>query len=257
MVSAVRSKIVARFCLPIIAVCSLVLIHAPTPRAHEFLIKPAQLRVESGARVSFRIMATHFFMVDEEAEPANTVKAWLAEGDKNTNVEFKENPALKTLQGTATVQRKGTAILVAHLQEPVDATKIQGSNRSQRIKREKFAKALVTVTADDDGYKKALGHKLEIVPVSNVTKAKAGEELSFRILLDGKPLRGQVQATYDGFSRRSMTFAYATEALEDGVAHVKVTNHGLWMIRVEKRLETNAKDFDLLGLKATLVFSFQ
>jgi hypothetical protein len=38
---------------------------------------------------------------------------------------------------------------------------------------------------------------------------------------------------------------------------VKVTNHGLWMIRVEKRLETNAKDFDLLGLKATLVFLVQ
>jgi hypothetical protein len=54
-----------------------------------------------------------------------------------------------------------------------------------------------------------------------------------------------------------MTFAYATETLEDGIAHVKVTSPGVWMVRVEKRLEANTKDYDLLSLKATLVFSVQ
>jgi uncharacterized GH25 family protein len=98
---------------------------------------------------------------------------------------------------------------------------------------------------------------LEIVPVSNVTIARAGDELSFKFLLDGKPLRAQVFATYDGFSRRSMTFAYVTESAADGLAVVKVTSPGVWMVRVEKRIEANAKEFDLLALKATVVFSVQ
>ena len=93
--------------------------------------------------------------------------------------------------------------------------------------------------------------------MSSLIKARAGDELSFRILLDGKPMKGQVYATYDGFSRRSMTFAYVTESLDDGLAHVKVTSPGVWMVRVEKRLDAKAKDFDFLSLKATLVFLVQ
>jgi uncharacterized GH25 family protein len=226
-------------------------------QAHEFIIKPAQLHVESGAKLPFSIMATHYFMVSEEVEAVDTVKAWLVEGEKSTPVELKENHILETLDGVVTTTRKGTAILVSQLQEPIETTKAEGSNRSQRIKREKFSKALITVTTDDESYKKALGHKLEIVPVSNLTRARAGDDLSFRILLDGKPLKGQVYATYDGFSRRYMTFAYATETLDDGLAYVKVSRSGTWMVRVEKRIEANSKEFDLLSLKATLVFSVQ
>jgi hypothetical protein len=54
-----------------------------------------------------------------------------------------------------------------------------------------------------------------------------------------------------------MTFAYATESADDGIAHVKVTSPGTGMVRVEKRLNVNSKDFDLHALKATVVFSAQ
>jgi uncharacterized GH25 family protein len=225
--------------------------------AHEFILKPAQMRVESGAKLPFNILATHVFMVGEEVEPVSTVKAWISEGEKTIPIDLRENHALKTLDGLVTPSGKGTAILFAHLQEPIGTTKAEGSNRSLKIKREKFAKALITVSADNEAYKKILGNKLEIVPISSVSNARVGDELSFKILLGGKPLRSQVFATYDGFSRRSMTFAYATESAADGVAAVKVTSPGVWMVRVEKRTDANTKDFDVLGLKATLVFSVQ
>lgn len=82
-------------------------------------------------------------------------------------------------------------------------------------------------------------------------------ELPLKILLDGRPLKSPVQATYDGFSRRYNTYAYATETLEDGLAYVKVNNPGIWMVRVEKRIEEPTKDYDLYSLKATLVFAVQ
>jgi len=56
------------------------------------------------------------------------------------------------------------------------------------------------VSGDDDGYKKATGQKPEILPESNVMKTRVGEEMTFKILLDGKPLKSPVNATYDGFA---------------------------------------------------------
>jgi hypothetical protein len=147
------------------------LTRSATLQAHEFIVKPQQLRVESVVKLPFDILATHFFMIGEEVEPVNTVKAWLVEGEKRTAIELKENQTLKTLVGVAALNRKGTAVLIGHLQEPIEALKTEGSSKSRRIKREKFAKALIAVSTDDDGYKKTLGHKLEIVPVSNVMKA--------------------------------------------------------------------------------------
>ena len=179
------------------------------------------------------------------------------ERDKSSPVDLKENHSLETLDGVVTVNRKGNAVLVGHLQEPIETVKAEGSNRSLKSKREQFAKGLIGVSGDDDGYKKASGQKLEIVPESNVMKTRVGEEVTLKILLDGKPLKSQVYATYDGFSRRSMTFAYATENLDDSITYVKVTSPGVWMVRVEKRIEANARDFELLSLKATLVFSVQ
>ena len=179
------------------------------------------------------------------------------EGDKSSPVDLKENHSLETLDGVVNVNRKGIAVLVGHIQEPIETVKAEGSNRSLKSKREQFAKGLIGVSGDDDGYKKASGQKLEIVPESNVMKTRVGEEITFKILLDGKPLKSQVYATYDGFSRRSMTFASATESLDDGIAYVKVTSPGVRMVRVEKRIEANARDFELLSLKATLVFSVQ
>src|SRR5580765_5487133 len=179
------------------------------------------------------------------------------ERDKSSPVDLKENHSLETLDGVVNVNRKGTAVLVGHIQEPIELVKAEGSNRSLKIKREKFAKGLIGVSGDDDGYKKASGQKLEIVPESNVMKTRVGEEVTLKILLDGKPLKSQVYATYDGFSRRATTFASATESLEDGIAYVKVTSPGVWMVRVEKHIEANARDFELLSLKAFLVFSVQ
>jgi len=40
--------------------------------------------------------------------------------------------------------------------------------------------------------KKLLGQKPEILPESNVMKTRVGEEMTFKILLDGKPLKSQV-----------------------------------------------------------------
>jgi uncharacterized GH25 family protein len=108
----------------------------------------------------------------------------------------------------------------------------------------------------DKHFEKALGHKLEIVPLANPLALKTGNELSVKILLDNKPFTAMVYATYDGFSRHDYTYAYATEA-KNGIAHIKFTQPGTWMVRVENRQQVTHKDYDQHVLKATLIFPVQ
>jgi hypothetical protein len=73
---------------------------------------------------------------------------------------------------------------------------------------------------------------------------------------DGKSLKSPVQATYDGFSRRYNTYAYATETLEDGLAYVKVNNPHMHGAGGEENRRTDQR-LSLYSLKATLVFAVQ
>ena len=87
----------------------------------------------------------------------------------------------------------------------------------------------------------------------NAARAKVGDELTFRVLFEGKPLTANVLATYAGFSRHHNTYAYATMS-RDGIAHIRITHSGEWMVQVERRMEVTDKDYDLHVLKAVLVF---
>jgi hypothetical protein len=47
----------------VLTLCALV------TQPHEFIIKPAQLQIESDAKLPFSILATHVFMIGEEVAP--------------------------------------------------------------------------------------------------------------------------------------------------------------------------------------------
>ncbi len=250
------NKFMSRSCLTFVGIGMSMLAYKAELCAHEFIIKPAALHAKAGDKIPFSVLSTHVFMSGEELLPAKSVNVSLVEGNKSVGLPLKENDILQTLDGSATLQTEGTAIIAGHLLEPVETVTSQETGRSQKVRFEKFCKALVTVDAADKSYEKVLGHRLEIVPVGNPSAARVGDELAFKIFFDGKPLQAYVYATYDGFSRYYNTYAYATES-RDGIAHIKLSHPGMWMIRVEKRTEADTKDYDLLSLKATLVFAVQ
>ena len=79
------------------------------------------------------------------------------------DLPLKENNILQTLDGTATVHAKGTAVIAGHLLEPVENLTAQDTEEPQRARFEKFSKSLIVVEASDRNYEKVLGHRLEIV----------------------------------------------------------------------------------------------
>lgn len=103
---------------------------------------------------------------------------------------------------------------------------------------EQYAKALLTVgDTSDNAFAKPLGDKIEIVPLKNPYKLHGcgGHFLPVKVLFDGKPASFcKVYATYAGFSTKD-DFALATMADSKGIAHIRLTHWGPWLIKAERR----------------------
>ena len=56
------------------------------------------------------------------------------------------------------------------------------------------------------------------------------------------------------FRRRENTYAYYTEGHKDGMAKVKITNQGLWMVRVQHTAPERGEDYDRYVARAVLLF---
>jgi uncharacterized GH25 family protein len=104
---------------------------------------------------------------------------------------------------------------------------------------EQYAKSLINVSeAEDDSFLKPVGHKLEIIPLENPYKLKGcgGHFLPLRVLFDGKPAQYcEVFATYSGFSTGD-DFAYATSTDGEGIAKIRLTHWGPWLIKANMKL---------------------
>lgn len=235
--------------------------------AHEFIIKPVQLNINDvGHKLPFSVLSCHVFMVSEETEPIDQVEVALIEGNNTTAVTLKQNNILMTLDGSVEVKTQGTSIIAGHRKGMIWSNTTRGWKQAGKKglhgvissgKYEKFCKTLVNVGKADEGYKKIIGHKLEIVPISNPAEAVIGNELNFQVLYDGSPFAVSVYATFDGFSNRPNTYAYFTETDENGVAGVKITHPGTWMVRVEKEDQQSTEDYDKHVMRAVLIFGVQ
>src|SRR5262245_2618400 len=129
------NALIAKYSLSTLACCVMFTVSS---HAHEFIIKPAALRVMVGDSVHFSVPSTQSTMSGRERLGAKTVKASMGEGNKSVDLPRKENNILQTLDGTASVQSKGTALIAGHLLEPIENLTAQDTGRSQRARFEKF-----------------------------------------------------------------------------------------------------------------------
>ena len=232
--------------------------------AHEFIIKPVSMSVEPGASVPFSIVSAHVFMVSEEMEPADKVEASMIKDDTVTSIKLSSNPTLMTQDGVALCQKPGYSIISGHRKGMIYTKTTQGYKKGSKKgiknavstskKYEKFCKALIKAGKADDGYGKIINDKLEIVPLTDPADVQINSEMEFKIIYDGKPLSTEVLATYDGFSTNPNTYAYLTKCDNQGVAKVKITHPGTWMVRVQTESEQAGQDCDVHVMRAILVF---
>lgn len=246
-----------------LALTAALLLAIPAAQAHEFIVRPGAVRVEAGASVSFSVVSSHVFMKGEEQEDAEDLSVALLANGKRQPLPLVRSDATLTYDGQVTAPTAGTFMLVGTRLAQLWSLTPDGLKRgtpatlpgaTNPLKIEKFSKTLINLSPADPGFATVVGDRLEIVPTSNPATLKPGQDLAVRILFDGQPLSTQVYATYDGFTDNPNTYAYFTETSDDGTARIRATRPGLWMIRVEQRVNERAADHDRYVARAVLVF---
>lgn len=253
-----------RFSVKILLLIAVLTVCPLTAHAHEFIVKPGQSHVEKQDVAKFSVISAHRFMISEEMEPLKNVSVVAHLNGKVADVSLEPNEKGMTLDGSFAAPKDGTLVLAGHRKGMVWTQTTKGWKQASKKglegviksgKYEKFAKALITVGKDDDSYAAPVGQALEIIPLSNPMNAKVGDEVEFKFFYNGKAFSPKtVFATYDDFSELNNTYAYATEPYGEGVAKVKITHPGLWMVRVQHESGEPTADYDKHVMRSVLVF---
>ncbi|MCV3508704.1 DUF4198 domain-containing protein [Campylobacter sp. CNRCH_2016_3089] len=135
-----------------------------------------------------------------------------------------------------------------YAQKRSDITDITGANEVTQTR--KIFKMGKSIFSWDEGSKKPLGLKFEIVPLQNPLTLHEGDKLKLQVLLDGKPVKGvEFEDQNDDIDN------IATN--EKGIATITLTKpkDGLQIIAANIKLPYNLDRYgDTLQLTATLSF---
>jgi uncharacterized GH25 family protein len=141
-----------------------------------------------------------------------------------------------------TLQQEGTYMASA-VMKPVFMTTTPKGRKMQSKKDlpdatncryvEFFAKAIFHAgKPGGNAYTTVLNQTIEMVPQKDPSLMKTGEYLPVKVLFKGKPLTGEfVYATYVGFSTKE-DYAYTTKTDRQGIAMIRITNPGIWWIKM-------------------------
>lgn len=231
--------------------------------AHELIVKPTLTSAAAGVQLDFAVLSSHVFIASQELEAPEDIRAGFAFNGKRAEVPVRPDEGSLSYIGSIKSPTDHPFFLTATRLPQIWATTPEGGKQATKkdpgttntFKIDKFEKTLINATPGAGGFDAVIGDPLEIVLTSNPATAKVGDEIGIKVLSDGKPIATAVNATYDGFSKQMDTYAYATQSKADGTAVVKVTQPGLWMVRVQNAVPEVTDLYDRHVTRAVLVFS--
>lgn len=121
----------------------------------------------------------------------------------------------------------------------------------------RYAKLLVQSGNNTDGdvFKRRVGFKVEIIPLTNPYKLKSGDYLECEILYEGKPLPHQMVKVWSFLGNRAFLQNAYTES--DGKVKFPISNTGPWMVSFVRMIESEKQDIDYESMWASLVFGIE
>jgi uncharacterized GH25 family protein len=104
----------------------------------------------------------------------------------------------------------------------------------------------------DDTYKKEAGLPLEIVPVQNPYTLKIGDEITFKLLYEGKPLEFTLMKVWNRKDGNTIMQNIYTQ--KDGMITTRLSNTGSWMVSAVKMVPSKEEGAEWQSYWASLVF---
>jgi uncharacterized GH25 family protein len=232
------------------------------------ILRPADFSAPGGTELPIELQSTHVFIVKEEVEDVSSIRAGIFQDGKLVESVLEPNEPDLRIDFTVKIpDGKSSAIVIANKAGEVWSVTPDGSKPGTRksfedqgikvtraSRTDKFAKVIINASESDKNFAAAVGQELEIVPVTNPASVRTGQYFKVRVLHGGQPASFPVYATYDGFVREYQnTYAYYTEPDADGVANIKITAPGIWIIRASKDNEPGVPgEFDTRSIRSIL-----
>ena len=257
---------------------SLVLLLASlnTVNAHDYWISPTDFRPKVGQVVPIQLFVGDHFKgeIERDLSEKMTVDFQLHSVAGTRDILDRALYGMKPI-GKPQFNTPGTNIL--SLQRDWAMIEMEGSKFHQYLEHEglagiikqriaageadqpateryrRYLKSLVVVGGQDNEiWKKQLGHKLEIIPLSNPSSARIGDKIDFRVILDGKPLSNvQLAALGKGDSK---TTDRHTRTNSEGLGSFTIQHSGVWMVRLVHLRRCSEDEADWESFWSSLTF---
>lgn len=261
------------------AVAALMVLAAGTLSAHDFWLIPDAFQVASGQDLAIRGQTSSRFptseaaVVPERIAEARLVGATTDErlSDLSTSgrsllIRHRPSGDGQRIVAVALVARSARTT-PAQLQRyialegaPLLATRYEREGRYPRVDSltrlsAKYAKTIVEVgTGGSRVFDRVVGHVLEIVPLSDPARLRAGDTLTVRVLYHGQPVPDaelHAGVAPPDTAGRPADIAAATGT--DGIGRIPVASPGLWNVRLWHGAPAREPDWEVHA--ATLVFN--
>jgi uncharacterized GH25 family protein len=236
--------------------------------SHELILKPTSFAAPGGKELPIELQSTHVFIEKEEVEDISTITAGIFQNGKLVESPLKPNePDLRIDFSVKIPEGNSSTLVIANKSGDIWSVTPDGwkagtrkSLEDQGIKvtraslTDKFVKTVINPSSSDKNFGTVTGQELEVVPLTNPADVKVGQYFQVKILFKGQPSAIPVFATYDGFVKEFQnTYAYYTESDSEGIANIKITSPGLWVIRASKDNEPGVEgEYDTRSLRSIL-----
>jgi len=168
------------------------------------------------------------------------------------------------IQSEESISEPGAFIVAAKRKAGFYTKTAQGGKKSSKknlinVIRCSFShmcmKAVVNVGEGKGKVDVNVGHPMEIIPLKNPADLRTGDYMPVQVLLNGKPFKGNIFATYTGFSTEKNTFAYATKTDKKGKGKIRILKSGVCMIKAgHEEPYPDQSECDVESFVATLTF---
>jgi uncharacterized GH25 family protein len=135
----------------------------------------------------------------------------------------------------------------------------QAKTIERSLYSKQYTKTYVTCEKPSGTFPKRIGQSLELVPVSDLSNLKPGDELILKIYLKGSPYSGEGtwDATYNGFSTQPEDNFYSKTKVSGDTLQILIPNSGRWFVRYFIKVDATGSDIEKYTQEkrtATLVF---
>lgn len=242
-------------------------------RAHDFWIEPSSFHPAPGARVAVRLKVGQQLKGDPMPRDPQRIERFAAIGPAGETpvpgvpgtepagfISFRQ-PGLYLLvydSDRETVDLDADKFEKYLAEEGLEAVSAQRAKRGQsragaRDAYSRCAKSLLRIgDGPGNGFDRALGLELELIPEADPTILPPGSELPVRLLYRGKPLAGALVAA---LQRDDPTGKVSARSDAKGRVRLRLGRPGMWLVKAVHMIPPSAGvDADWESLWASLTF---